>query len=546
MEERPSLTEQQREEIRKGLRCRSDEYDIEVLSGPHPDVSTPLRWAVRMSLGKRTVILREPARGNIILDTGSRGPGARPTTGKSDINDAIVFAEEWLAAEREQELFKAGVQVVVESVLTDLTVGDVCRVSVQTDLPSKKTWSDYVLAMRVARATLRSETKVRMLHDDQILEAIQQRIAGLPSIGLGSVCPVTAISNFKNFSTILTKVGKLRRSDGSRLFANPIRDMKWPTTVTVSQNGRTRTVRVAKKKRGPFEIEQMDMLLHPFTYRDTAGRMHILPAPADVVDSSGVLRAILTIAQFTGRRFNAIRQLRMENLVYGVEEMRRVLEEADEEARPEWAEVFSFGLIDFLGEHDKQGYHWPVPMGSVLRKSLDVYLRSRGSHPGPLFPSIRDPSKPLSREVILRARRTDPRTGKVKSPGRFECAWELARDYLARAGSDPDALMPLRSGYKLHRIRAFFATHMERLGYGRANSGNEDGHNFDDAVNYMAGWRMGGSVKQDRYIPPDPQVLMAVAEWKCASEVTITREREQGERAERSKSKLLKALYQLA
>lgn len=240
---------------------------------------------------------------------------------------------------------------------------------------------------------------------------------------------------------------------------------------------------------------------------------------------------------FTGRRFEAILRLRVEDVVLDLQGMRRVLEEADEVCRVHWADHFQWGLLNFRRAWDKEGHHWPVPISSTLRRAIDQYLSARGLTEGPLFPAVHDPTRPLAQSVIAKNPWRDPKTGRIKI-GRFDRAWRLARKYLERAGKDPDELMPIRSGYKLHRIRAFFATHMAALGYGQASLDSDAGHSLDDHVDYIGSWAMGGDVKSDSYVPLDPEILMAVVEWRRAEEVLGRRASLTAERAARARSEI--------
>jgi len=534
-EEARVLSDSDRDELLSRLDWRASEFRVEPLRGPLKEHPTE-PWIIRVSLGDRSVILRQPNRGHILLDTGKRGPGARPSTSTSDPNVAISVAEEWLSREVLDALFDARLQATIDLKKQDLTVAEVCTLVSRTDLPSVRSWPRYERACRIAAATL-GFVEVRKLDEDMILEAIEKRMSGLSAIGLESVDAVTAVNNFKDFSTVLNRVGKLKAGDDTRLFSNPIRDMKWPKEVTITTGVRPRKKKVVKEKRDPFTLDQLLMLLSPFEFTDTDGRAVKLPAPVDVVDPTGALRLIIMIAMFTGRRFEAILQLRIENIALDVGRIHEVLERADEEARRDWAQYFVHGAIDFSGEWDKESYHWPVPICSLLRQALDHYLDFRGLRSGPLFPAERNPEKPLAQSTVSRNPWTDPKTGKVKI-GRFDRAWRLAREYLKRAGRNPDQLMPIRKGYKLHRIRAFFATQMEKLGFGKANYGAMDGHTFDDHVNYIGGWAMSAKIKNDRYIPRDPEVLMGVVEWKKADEVFRRRADLERERAARAMSQM--------
>ena len=151
------------------------------------------------------------------------------------------------------------------------------------------------------------------------------------------------------------------------------------------------------------------MLVTPFTYTHSrTGKEIILPAPADVVDPTGALRLILLIGAHTGRRFEAILQLRVDDVVCDVKWMREVLEQEDEEVGRHWANYFVNGVLNFRREWDKEDYHWPIC--TSLRDEIGYYLEKRGFRSGLLFPSERNATKPLSQDAVSKNPWTDPKT----------------------------------------------------------------------------------------------------------------------------------------
>lgn len=532
MAKQTKLTQEQQQELLGQLTWMDQEFDVEPLGGPQANIPDE-RWTVRVTLGKHGVVLREPAKGHIRLDTGRRGGGGRISTETSDINHAIRRAQEFLFRLRDQALFEAGLDAATQKVKSEFTVSDVCRLVRRTDLTRVATWPKYELSCRVAQHLL-GTLPVRALEKGVFEEAIKKRMAGLPKIGLPPTTLVTAVSTFKNFATVVNRVSELRDANHDPLFVSSVRGMRWPQEVKDRKGKLHRNV---KSRRSPFSLEQLEMLVNPFRYADETGQTIILPAPADEVDPTGALRLILLIAMFTGRRFEAILRLLVEDLIYSVQGMRDVLEEADEEALPEWADHFPHGLINFRSEHDKESYHWPVPLCALLRRELDAYLAKRGLCTGPLFPSEGNPEKPLAQSTVSKYPWKDPKTGRIKI-GRFDRAWRLARDHLAAAGRNPDDLMRIRKGYKIHRIRAFYATHLDHLNYGRAGLGADEGHDFDDHANYIGGWALSNGVKSSHYIPLDPVILMGVVEWKKADEVVENRANLTRDRAARAMERL--------
>lgn len=126
-------------------------------------------------------------------------------------------------------------------------------------------------------------------------------------------------------------------------------------------------------------------------------RYRALLAVAGEVDPSGALAALLVIARHTGRRINAILHLRRSDVLFTEAEMRRAMAEEGypERAAEAWAAV---GAFRWRAEWDKKGYFDFSPMNSAVRAAVEEYLRRRPViGEGWIFPSSRDPSKPLSK-----------------------------------------------------------------------------------------------------------------------------------------------------
>ena len=83
---------------------------------------------------------------------------------------------------------------------------------------------------------------------------------------------------------------------------------------------------------------------------------------------------------------------------------------------------------------------------------------------------------------------------------------------------------------------------MEKLLYGKANLGADEGHNLDDHANYIGGWGLNNGIKSKHYVPLDPEILMGVVEWRKATEVHGNRANLESERAARAKDRLTEAL----
>jgi integrase len=145
------------------------------------------------------------------------------------------------------------------------------------------------------------------------------------------------------------------------------------------------------------------------------------------------LSELLDLVNGTGRRISAICQLRYEDL--------RLAETA---SRPH-------GAIQWPGQTDKEGREWSAPVTPTVRAALERILRERpGIGAAYLFPSHRDPSKPITKNVardwLLEAERLAelPKlTGGAWHPYRRK--WATARKHL------PDVDVAAAGGWKTVR-----------------------------------------------------------------------------------------------
>lgn len=116
----------------------------------------------------------------------------------------------------------------------------------------------------------------------------------------------------------------------------------------------------------------------------------------ETADPTGRLTCLLTLARETGRRINALCQLRASDVHLSPEAVRRALAaQGDDEAR---ARHMPNGAIRFRAEHDKLGFDDLAPISRATRAALDAYLRRYlvvGE--APLFPySAQRPNVPMT------------------------------------------------------------------------------------------------------------------------------------------------------
>ena len=122
----------------------------------------------------------------------------------------------------------------------------------------------------------------------------------------------------------------------------------------------------------------------------TEERYRALLEVADTAEPTGRFRLLLSLARLTGRRVNALANLRASDVLLSREQMITAL--ADVGAPTAWADRWPHGALRFSARYDKRGYESVVPISRDARHALDVYVRH---HPRagdvPLLPSNSNP-----------------------------------------------------------------------------------------------------------------------------------------------------------
>ena len=119
---------------------------------------------------------------------------------------------------------------------------------------------------------------------------------------------------------------------------------------------------------------------------------------ADDVDADGRLRCMLALARYTGRRENAICQLRADDVLWDQKAVDVViaglgLNEGDAKFYPE-------GGIWWRAEVDKMEVHSISPLSGAAREELERYMaRSPRIGAVPVFPSPTDPDAPIRKDT---------------------------------------------------------------------------------------------------------------------------------------------------
>lgn len=533
----------QRQELRRQLAWDTEEFDVEVLDGPHPESPTG-RWRVVVALGKRKVVLFQPERGHIKLDARSTVTrGGRPSTKTSDINKAITRAQKFLLTVRLQ---RAAGDAATERLPyvrpEEVSVGfihDLFR-SNGLDTFEPKFRKNLSLVMDLVEAFASRGFDPGQIDDQWVKSFIAWRTAKPitlrrrfsngreNTVTLQPVSPVTALANVKDYDQVLEYAHRLRR--GARkerlISTNPLRNIKkWP--------------KHEKALRECASDELYELLMVPTILLDASGTEVTLPAPVDVCDRSGlgILRTVVALKYHTARRREAVLGLNCGDVLTSRKDVRGMLRRLGGAHRSDWADRFEHGAILFRGELDKNGYARLFPMSSALRRHIDAHLaRLRASRhstgpDAPLFPRMTTALQSASVNSLYKVRSVELRTlvsgetkTRAKPGGWYTEALYLARSYLERQGHDADRAIPMEPdrpdqllrGFKAHAWRRLWATKLERLGYGKSTSKGD--FDLDRHVNFMGSWTiLGGGIREERYVRLDPGVLVAISRFEDAT-----------------------------
>ncbi len=165
----------------------------------------------------------------------------------------------------------------------------------------------------------------------------------------------------------------------------------------------------------------------------TAKRYAKLLEVAGDVDRHGAFGPMLKVAWMTGRRLGSIVALRASDVLLSPEHVRKALAASGGEERlaEEWP-----AAIRWSAEADKEGVEWIVPIPARLQTLLADYIRTKGLVGNALlFPSRRDPAKPVSKETAYYWMRQAEKAAELPHQRRggwhaLRRAWATARKHM--------------------------------------------------------------------------------------------------------------------
>jgi hypothetical protein len=213
----------------------------------------------------------------------------------------------------------------------------------------------------------------------------------------------------------------------------------------------------------------------------------------------GLLRMILALQFGHPTRPQSIRGLRRDDVARTRHELtRRIrslkLVEDDEPVPLDWVEAWPHGGIAYRCGHSKRDSERMVPLSEDMAIEIDRYLEKRddflrdlGAESPWLFPSPRDPSKPISERDVARL---------------LNLAEDLARQRCAEAGLDPEEIVPHYNGTLWYAYRRYWKTNRNALGWlGKREAA------------YVGDWTTkDGSVADVRYARLDPHLILGVVD----------------------------------
>jgi integrase len=203
---------------------------------------------------------------------------------------------------------------------------------------------------------------------------------------------------------------------------------------------------------GPADSWAQCGLLGSLRAADGPPHEEVLSNPA--VDATGRLAWMLVIARYTGRRLNAICQLRGSDVFLSQEAVRRAVASGGQDERQ--ADYMPHGALRWRAEHDKLGYEDIAPIPPSVRTALEGYLRARQCiGEAPLFPARNHPDRALTKMDASNAlRRAEEQAELVKLERGawhpYRRLWAVERKHLpdvdvARAGGWRDLATMKRS-----------------------------------------------------------------------------------------------------
>lgn len=545
-------------QLTKGL-VTGDNFELEEIETKSGRWAARLWFVTRQGRTKNYVcsaVLRERARGHIILDLGSRGRGGRPSLGTSDYQKAVERAQKRLARLGQALVTRGEIERTLEVAGGDLTIPQLAAVYFDKKNPRKRNIGQHHADNMVRMFDIMLELNgpdwtVSRADQAWIDRMIREQMEGIsftrvdrqPLEARGWNTARDAVGYFMGAVSLACRTPDPHRPGRKMQDTDPFEreDVELP-------KGR------APKPKKPVGIEHHLRLMTPVRLDGQE-----LPAPVDRADPSGITRLMQAAFFGLGVRRKQLRRAKRGHLALTPAGVRIMVARYGHSIRNEDARHLEHGAWLLEGAESKMGhlgeeeYTRVLPLSFDLRGEIELYLErnpdvAKGDPESPLFPSSQHPGRPISDSVMFGAHEWQWETGPDGEPlrdldgnliaqqddggrwrlkrkgGRFYSAEDIVRDDLTAQGIEWTELFPYDRGSCVHSWRGHLEVLMETLGYIRTVVG-DDGReiNLTRHVDYLLGRKLSKSVRFRHYIPLDPAILMGMIELQEADQVLAQR-----------------------
>jgi hypothetical protein len=526
------------------------------------------RWAARLWYTTRQgrsrnrvcyATLREPERGGIIFDLGSRGSKGRMRLGTRDLQEAIDAGEALLERIGLALVGKDDVERMMQDARGDLSIPQLSAVFFAEKGPHRRSGigkhhADNMVRMFDVMFELNGPGWT-VSHADQewIDEMIDQRMKGITFQRVAGRRPLGTVE----WNTARDMVGYFM---GAVSVACRTPDPNREGRMMQDVDPFAREGVELPKGRAPQPKRSVGIEHHLRLMNPIARGEEILPAPVDRADPSGAIRLMQAAFFHFGVRRAQLRIAKRRHIARTAEEVQTMIAKHGHSIRnQDWQQFAENGLWLFEGSDSKmahvdaEGYTRVLPIPRELREEVDLYFERNPSIEGdgadaPLFRSASDPTKPLTdrsafgshewkylvdsagKPIIDALGKKVVKAGEDgrwlirRQGGRYRRAEEIARDDMAAEGLDWQTLFPYELGSVVHSWRGHLEVLFETLQYIREVVTEDGGTiNLVRHVDYILMRKLDNSVRFTHYIPMDPTILLGMIELREADEVLATR-----------------------
>jgi hypothetical protein len=294
-----------------------------------------------------------------------------------------------------------------------------------------------------------------------------------------------------------------------------------------------------------------------------------LPAPLDDLNDGGVRRCLSSFFVFHGVRRTGGRLLQRKDVAVTPEEVETMIRKHGRYIREDDIAAFKDRIcILYVGEKQKMGYrdaeHYTrvVPCNRLHEQEIRRYFNLRRLWDADpevyIFSAKEDGSVPICGNTLFKpefdyVRRADGEImldahGKkvlrydenglpkfVRQPGHWYEAVHRAQEYLTMQGQDWRQMFPIHDREAVHGFRANLETTFVQCGWlqeGRRESGQD--LEPPRYVDYVMNRKMSTNVRNEHYVPLEPQLLLAIVDLQLLGEAMLAYTRRKKDELNRS------------